>query len=306
MLAWRNAQKVKTAFADKLPAHINANTGRVHTTFKPTGARTGRLSSSEPNLQQIPAQGDRGRRMRGAFVADPGNLLVAADYSQIELRILAHASSDPGLIEAFRGGYDFHTATAAKLFGVRVDKVDKELRRRAKAVNFGIVYGSTQFGLAREIGISQDEAQAIINSYFSAYPRVREYMELMRETAASEKAVRILFGRKVHVPDIESLDPKRRSKARNLAVNAPIQGSGADLIRRAMVRMPPALAEAGLGARTLLTVHDELVFEVPEVDAERAGAVIKHAMETAGTPDVNFCVPILVEVRAGPTWAEAH
>ena len=306
VLAWRTAQKLKTGFADKLPAHINASTGRVHTTFKPTGAKTGRLSSSQPNLQQIPSRGEWGRRMRGAVVAAPGHVLLAADYSQIELRILAHASKDAGLIEAFRGGHDFHRATASKVFNVAVNEVDQHLRGRAKAVNFGIVYGSTEFGLAREIGIAPEEAQEIIDAYFKAYPGVRDYMDRARAAAARDKTVCTLFGRKVHVPDIGSLDQKLRGKARNLAINAPIQDSAADLIRRAMVRVQPALAEAGLAASLQLTVHDELVFEASEADAERAGAIVKHVMETAGAPEVDFSVPILVEVKAGRTWADAH
>lgn len=300
VLAWRKAQKIKTAFADKLPEHINAATGRVHTSFNPIGAKTGRLSSSEPNLQQIRSREERGRLMRGAFVAAPGNVLLAADYSQIELRILAHMSKDRGLIAAFRSGHDFHTATASQVFNQSLEEVTKEQRGRAKAINFGIVYGMTAFGLARQIGVTAEEAQGIIDAYFGAYPGVQAYMEKMREAAARDGAVWTLFGRRVHVPDMST------NRARNLAVNAPIQGSAADLIRRAMVRMPEALAEAGLKARMLLTVHDELVFELPRSEVEAASPLIRRDMEAAGAPHIEFSVPIVAEVKTGPIWADAH
>jgi DNA polymerase-1 len=299
--SWRSAKKLKGAFADKLPKHINANTGRVHTTFNLTGAKTGRLSSSEPNLQQIPAREARGRLIRRAFIAPPGHFLVAADYSQIELRVLAHMSGDPGLIAAFHEGHDFHTATAAKVFGIPLETVSKEQRRRAKAVNFGIVYGITHVGLARDLGIGPDEAQDIIEAHFKAYPGLPAYIHQMRARASQDRAARTLFGRKVHL-----LDMARSHTTRNLAINAPIQGTAADLIRRAMLALPTKLQEASLGSRLLLSVHDELVLEASEAEVKETIKVVRQVMEAAGEPEVQFRVPIVVEVKHGLNWADAH
>jgi DNA polymerase-1 len=263
---------------------------------------TGRLSSNDPNLQNIPVRTEEGLRIRRAFVAEPGHLLVSADYSQIELRLLAHLAEVPTLREAFAKGEDIHARTASEIFGIPLAQVDKEARRRAKTINFGIIYGMSAFGLAARLGIPPAEARAIIDAYFARYPGIRQEMERLKEEARMHGYVRTPFGRKLWIPDIASRDPVRRAGAERAAINAPFQGGAAEIIKRAMVRIPRALREAGLKARMLLQVHDELVFEVPEEEVAATEALVKEIMEGVAT----LRVPLAVEVGHGRTWAEAH
>ena len=304
-LEWRRLIKRKRDFADALPRAVNPATRRIHGSFNPTGTVTGRMSASRPNLQQIPARGEEGRLIRQAFIAAPGHVLIAADYSQIELRILAHISGDEGMIAAFQSGYDFHTATAAAILSVPQEQVTKEQRSRAKATSFGLVYGITPIGLSRQIGTSEAEAQAFMAAYFARFPGVKDYVDETRTRARQDLLVTTLFGRKVHVPDVRSISFAHKNRALNLAINAPIQGTAADLMRRAMVRLPAELSAKGLDARILLTVHDELVIESPIEQANVTISLVKSVMETAGDPDVAFRVPIIADAASAPNWNEA-
>jgi DNA polymerase I len=290
-----------------LQEQINPNTGRVHTSFAMASTTTGRLSSTDPNLQNIPIRTEEGRKIRRAFVAEPGNVLICADYSQIELRILAHMADIPALRQAFADGTDIHAMTASEVFGVPVEGMDPMIRRQAKAINFGIIYGISAFGLARQLGISRGDAQGFITRYFEKFPGIKKYMTDTIDFARTNGFVETLFGRKTHVPIINSKNPAEKGFAERAAINAPIQGSAADIIRRAMIRMPEALAHAGLAdVRMLLQVHDELVFEAPENMVERAIPIIKSIMSDAAKPAVNIVVPLDVDCRAGKSWAEAH
>jgi DNA polymerase-1 len=301
VLDWRQIQKLKSTYVDALAQKADAQ-GRVHTDFAMAVTTTGRLSSTEPNLQNIPVRTEEGARIRGAFVAEPGNVLLSADYSQIELRILAHVADVPSLKEAFARGEDIHSRTAADIFRLDPAKVDKEARRRAKTINFGLIYGMSAFGLATRLGIPPGEARAIIDAYFSQYPGVRDAMERIKEDARTRGFVETPFGRRIWIADIASKDPARRAGAERAAINAPFQGGAAEIIKRAMVRVPHALRDSGLRARMLLQVHDELVFEVPAEEAEATATLVRQVMENAAT----LSVPLAVEVGHGRSWAEAH
>jgi len=303
VLDWRQLTKLKNTYTDALQAQVNPDTGRVHTSYSLTGAQTGRLSSTEPNLQNIPVRTEVGRQLRDAFVAEPGHVLISADYSQIELRLAAHMADVPALKQAFADGDDIHSLTARELFG----EVNRETRGRAKTINFAILYGISRWGLAQRLDVSADEAQAMIDRYFDRFPGINRYIAETLTHARDHGFTTTLFGRKCWFPRIKSRQQNERGGAERAAVNAPVQGTSADIIKRAMVRMEPALDEAGLGhVKMLLQVHDELVFEAPEGDAEAAGAVIRNVMEGAAAPAVELSVPLGVEVGYGASWGAAH
>jgi len=306
LLDWRQLSKLKGTYTDALIEAADPETDRVHTSYQLAAASTGRLASSDPNLQNIPIRTETGRQIRKAFIAAPGHVLISADYSQIELRLLAHIGDIPELKRAFAAGIDIHTATASEMFGVPVDQMDPETRRRAKAINFGIVYGISAFGLANQLGIDQGEAGAYIKTYFERFPGIRAYMDATKARVRETGWVSTVFGRRIHIPAIQSKSAAERSFGERAAINAPIQGAAADVIRRAMIRMPGALAGAGLSTRMLLQVHDELVFEAPEAEADRAIAVIRRVMEGAAEPAVALSVPLVVEARAAGNWDDAH
>ena len=304
VLEWRQLTKLKSTYTDALQAQINPETGRVHTSFSLTGAQTGRLSSNDPNLQNIPIRTEIGRKIRDAFVAAHGYKLLSADYSQIELRLAAHMADVPQLKEAFRAGVDIHSLTAEELFGT----VDRDTRNQAKTINFAILYGSSAWGIAGRLGVPRDEGKAIIDRYFERFPGIRTFIHATLARAREQGFTQTLFGRKTHFePNIRSPNPSIRAGAERAAINAPIQGTSADLIKRAMARMDDALADAGLdGVRMLLQVHDELVFEVPDGQEERAAEVIKRVMSQAAEPAIKLDVPLDVEVGWGAHWGEAH
>ena len=302
VLDWRQLTKLKSTYTDALIGHIDPATRRVHTTFTMTAANTGRLSSNDPNLQNIPIRTEEGRRIRRAFVAAPGHVLLSADYSQIELRILAHVAGVDSLKEAFREGIDIHALTASQVFGLPLEGMDPMVRRSAKAINFGIIYGISPFGLARQIGVPQAEAKGYIEAYFARYPGIKDYMERTKKAAHGEGFVTTLFGRKCRLPGINDRNPARRAFQERAAINAPIQGAAADVIKRAMIPMQGALEARGLHARMLLQVHDELVFEVPEAEVDETGDIVKRVMEGAAHLDV----PLTVDVGTGASWADAH
>jgi DNA polymerase-1 len=304
VLDWRQLTKLKSTYTDALQAVINPDTGRVHTSFSLTGAQTGRLSSNDPNLQNIPIRTEVGRKIRDAFVADPGNVILSADYSQIELRLAAHMADVPQLKEAFRSGADIHSLTAEELFGV----VDRDTRNKAKTVNFAILYGISSWGLASRLGVGKDEGKAIIDRYFERFPGIRAYIHSTLALAREQGFTSTLFGRRTHfLPNIRSSNPSVRGGAERAAINAPIQGTSADLIKRAMARMDDALTGAGLAnVKMLLQVHDELVFEVPQGSEEKTASVIKQIMADAAEPAMKLDVPLDVEVGWGPNWGEAH
>jgi len=311
LLDWRQLSKLKGTYTDALIEALDPATDRVHTSYQLAAATTGRLASSDPNLQNIPIRTETGRQIRQAFIAAPGHVLISADYSQIELRLLAHIGDIPELKRAFAAGIDIHTATASEMFGVPVDQMDPETRRRAKAINFGIVYGISAFGLAAQLNIGQGEAGDYIKTYFERFPGIRTYMDTTKAQVRETGMVSTLFGRRIHIPAIHSKSGAERQFGERAAINAPIQGAAADIIRRAMMRMPGALVDAGLvredgATRMLLQVHDELVFEAPEAEADRAIAVIKRTMEGAAEPAVALTVPLVVEARAAGNWDEAH
>jgi DNA polymerase-1 len=307
VLDWRLLAKLKSTYTDTLQKEINPDTGRVHTSYAIAATSTGRLASSDPNLQNIPIRTEEGRKIRQAFVAEKGNKLLAADYSQIELRLLAEIAEIDALREAFDQSLDIHAMTASEVFGVPIEGMDRQIRRQAKAINFGIIYGISAFGLANQLGISRTEAQEYMDRYFERFPGIRDYMEKTREEARSQGYVSTLFGRRCHIRGIKDRNPNMRNFAERAAINAPLQGSAADIIRRAMVRMPGALAEAGLGdVIMLMQVHDELIFELPKGQVEAASAVIKETMETAASPAVNISVPIVVDCDSGDNWNQAH
>ena len=302
IMEYRSCTKLKSTYTDKLPLQINQKTGRVHTSYHQAVTATGRLSSSDPNLQNIPIRTEAGRKVRTAFVAAPGNKLVAADYSQIELRIMAHLSKDEGLRYAFANQLDVHKATAAEVFGESLEEVTDDQRRSAKAINFGLIYGMSAFGLARQLGITRGVAQEYIELYFERYPGVRTYMDETRSLAAEQGFVETVFGRRLYLPEINARNGMRRQAAERTAINAPMQGTAADIIKRAMIKVDGWLSEAGLAAKTIMQVHDELVFEVAERDVDELIAGVKDRMEGAATLDV----PLIVDVGTGQNWDEAH
>ncbi|MGC0223940.1 DNA polymerase I [Pseudooceanicola nitratireducens] len=303
VLDWRQLSKLKSTYTDALQDHINPETGRVHTSYVQTGANTGRLASTDPNLQNIPVRSEEGRRIREAFVAPQGRKLLSLDYSQIELRILAHIADIPALKQAFEDGQDIHAATASEMFGVPLDEMTPDVRRQAKAINFGVIYGISGFGLARNLRIPRAEAQGFIDRYFERFPGIRDYMEATTDFAKTHGYVQTLFGRRIHTPEIAAKGP-RAGFAKRAAINAPIQGTAADIIRRAMVRMPSAIAD--LPAKMLLQVHDELVFEVDETAVDTVTEAARKVMESAAAPAVRIDVPLVVDAGQGDNWAQAH
>src|SRR5690606_5422372 len=285
---WRQITKLKSTYTDALPGYIHPETKRVHTSYALAATTTGRLSSSEPNLQNIPVRTAEGRKIRTAFIADPGNLLISADYSQIELRVLAHVADIPQLRRAFEDGIDIHAMTASEMFGVPVEGMPGEVRRRAKAINFGIIYGISAFGLANQLSIPREEAGAYIKKYFERFPGIRDYMDRTRAEAKTAGYVTTLFGRKCHYPLNAARSQAERGFLERAAINAPIQGTAADIIRRAMIRMESALAKEKLSAQMLLQVHDELVFEVPDEEVEQTIEVVCRVMEGAPAPAIHL------------------
>ena len=306
IVGWRQLTKLKSTYTDALPGYINPRTGRVHTSYAMASTSTGRLSSSEPNLQNIPIRTEEGRRIRTAFVAEKGNKLVSADYSQIELRVLAHIADIPQLRQAFADGLDIHAMTASEMFGVPVEGMDPMIRRRAKAINFGIIYGISAFGLANQLGIERSEASDYIKKYFERFPGIRDYMEETKRVCRERGYVETIFGRRAHYPEIKASNPQMRAFNERAAINAPIQGSAADIIRRAMIRMDSAIEKAGLSARMLLQVHDELIFEMPEGEVDKSLPVICKVMEEAPFPALQLKVPLQVDAKAAGNWDEAH
>ena len=306
ILDWRQVSKLKSTYTDALPEYVHPQTHRVHTTYALAATTTGRLSSNEPNLQNIPVRTEDGRKIRRAFVATPGHKLVSADYSQIELRLLAEIADIPVLKQAFHDGLDIHAMTASEMFGVPVKDMPGEIRRRAKAINFGIIYGISAFGLANQLGIPREEAAAYIKKYFERFPGIRAYMDSTRDFCREHGYVETLFGRKCHYPDIKASNPSIRAFNERAAINARLQGTAADIIRRAMVRMEDALAEKKLSAQMLLQVHDELIFEVPEKEVAATLPVVQRVMQDAPFPAVLLSVPLHVDARAADNWDEAH
>jgi len=305
ILDWRSVSKLKSTYTDSLQNHINAETGRVHTSFSMASTSTGRLASTEPNVQNIPVRTEEGRQIREAFIAEPGNVLISLDYSQIELRILAHMAGIEALKNAFDEGQDIHAATASEMFGVPLDEMTPDIRRQAKAINFGVIYGISGHGLGRNLRIPRGEAQQFINTYFEKFPGIKDYMTEMKERAKRDGYVESLFGRRIHTPGINSKGPMRGYSER-AAINAPIQGTAADVIRRAMIRIPAALDQAKLSARMLLQVHDELIFETPEDEADTLIDIVRGVMENASDPVIKFTTPLVVDGGKGASWAEAH
>ena len=303
ILDWRQLSKLKSTYTDALQDHINLQTGRVHTSYSIAGANTGRLASTEPNLQNIPIRSEDGRRIREAFIAEHGKVLVSFDYSQIELRILAYVAGIDSLKKAFRDGLDIHAMTASEMFDVPLDQMTSDIRRQAKAINFGVIYGISGFGLARNLRIPRKQAQSFIDRYFDRFPGIREYMNETVRFAKENGRVETLFGRIIHTPEINSKGPTA-GFAKRAAINAPIQGAAADIIRRAMIRMPKAIA--AMPAKMLLQVHDELLFEVAEDAVDRLVEVVREVMETAAEPVLKLDVPLIVDAGQGTHWAEAH
>jgi DNA polymerase-1 len=308
VLEWRHLEKLRSTYADALIQQINPETNRVHTSYAMASAATGRLSSTDPNLQNIPIRTEEGRRIRRAFVAEPGWTLLSLDYSQIELRLLAHVADILSLKKAFWEGQDIHALTASQVFGIPLEQMDAGIRRKAKAINFGIIYGISAFGLARQLGVEQGEAAAYIKTYFEQYPGIQNYMERTKEFCRQYGYVQTLFGRRCHVPGIHDKNSARRNFSERAAINAPLQGTAADILKRAMIRVPDALAQHGLTrqAKMLLTVHDELLFEVEESAVAQTTAVIKQVMEASTLPALQLSIPLTVEAGHGPSWDEAH
>jgi DNA polymerase I len=306
ILEWRQVSKLKSTYTDALPTYVHPQTHRVHTTYALAATTTGRLSSNEPNLQNIPVRTEDGRKIRRAFIASPGHKLVSADYSQIELRLLAEIADIPVLKQAFRDGLDIHAMTASEMFGVPIKGMPGEVRRRAKAINFGIIYGISAFGLANQLGIAREEASAYIKKYFERFPGIRAYMDETRDFCRTHGYVKTLFGRKCHYPDIKASNASVRSFNERAAINARLQGTAADIIRRAMIRMEDALAAKKLSAQMLLQVHDELIFEVPDDEVAATLPVVQHVMQDAPFPAVLLSLPLHVDARAADNWDEAH
>jgi DNA polymerase-1 len=306
VLDWRQLTKLKSTYADALWEQIDGETGRVHTSYALAATATGRFSSIDPNLQNIPVRTEEGRRIRRAFIAEAGHVLLSADYSQIELRLAAHVAEIPELKAAFRDGIDIHALTASQVFGVPIEGMDPLTRRRAKAINFGIIYGISPFGLGQQIGVPPGEAAEYIRAYLDRFPAIRAYMERIKADCRRTGYVETIFGRKCFIPGIRDANPARRAGAERQAINAPLQGSAADIIRRAMARIPEALAGAGLTGRMLLQVHDELLFEVPQAEAETTARIAKRVMEGACAPHCELSVPLIVETNWAANWDAAH
>ncbi|HEY2541339.1 MAG TPA: DNA polymerase I, partial [Stellaceae bacterium] len=306
VLEWRQLTKLKSTYADALGEEIDAETRRVHTSYALAVAATGRFSSNNPNLQNIPIRTEEGRRIRRTFIAEPGHVLLSADYSQIELRLAAHVADVPELKQAFSDGVDIHALTASQVFGVPLATMDAATRRRAKAINFGIIYGISAFGLGAQIGVPQSEAAAYIRAYFDRFPAIRAYMERIKTDCRRAGYVETIFGRRCWIAGIRDANPARRAGAERQAINAPLQGSAADIIKRAMIRIPAALADAGLRARMLLQVHDELLFEVPETESQATAEIVRVVMEGACAPHCELSVPLVVETGWAKSWDEAH
>ena len=306
ILNWRGLSKLKSTYTDALPEAINPETGRIHTSYSLASTTTGRLASTDPNLQNIPIRTEDGRKIRTAFIPEKGNVLISADYSQIELRLLAHIADLKSMKEAFANGVDIHALTASEMFGVPVEGMDPMVRRRAKAINFGIIYGISAFGLANQLDISRGEAKDYIDSYFEKFPGIKRYMDDIKERARADGYVETIFGRRTYVGGIKDKNPAMRAYAERQAINAPIQGAAADVIRRAMVRMPDALKQAGLSATMLLQVHDELIFEAPKGEEKATCDIVSAVMADAHRPAVEISVPLVVEAQAGRNWDEAH
>ncbi len=306
VLDWRQLQKLKSTYTDALLEQIDPHTGRVHTSYAMASTSTGRLASSDPNLQNIPVRSEEGRKIRRAFIAAKGHKFLSVDYSQIEMRLAAHVADVGPLKKAFRENADIHAITASQVFGVPVKGMDPAIRRRAKAINFGIIYGISPFGLANQLGIPQGEAARYIEAYFARYPGIRDYMDRMKKFSREHGYVDTLFGRRCFIPGIKDKNPARRNFAERAAINAPLQGAAADIIKRAMVRIPDALAKNKLSARMLLQVHDELLFEVPDGEVEKTSKVVREVMERAPLPAVELSVPLVADVGIGANWADAH
>ena len=302
ILEHRSLSKLKSTYTDKLPGQLNTQTGRVHTSYHQAVAATGRLSSSDPNLQNIPIRSEEGRRIRQAFIAEPGCEMLAADYSQIELRIMAHLSADEGLVQAFARGEDIHRATAAEVFATTPDRVSSDQRRSAKAINFGLIYGMSAFGLARQLGIERGQAQQYVDLYFQRYPGVKAYMESTRELARQQGYVETLFGRRLYLPDIKARNVQRRQAAERTAINAPMQGTAADIIKKAMLSVHQWIHAQGHDIKLIMQVHDELVFEVPVAFMPSVTGEIRARMESAA----ELSVPLVVDIGSGSNWDEAH
>ena len=307
MIEWRQLTKLRSTYTDSLPTHVHPETLRIHTSYSLAATTTGRLASTDPNLQNIPIRTKEGREIRTAFIADKGNKLVSADYSQIELRVLAHIADIPQLRQAFDDGLDIHAMTASEMFGVPIEGMPSEVRRRAKAINFGIIYGISAFGLANQLSISREEAAAYIRTYFERFPGIKDYMEATKTSAKANGYVETIFGRRVHYPEINTKNPSARGFFERAAINAPIQGSAADIIRRAMVRIPKAMETAGIeSARMLLQVHDELIFEVKETEVDKTLKVVADVMEKSPEPALKLSVPLKVDANAADDWEAAH
>ena len=306
ILDWRQINKLKSTYTDALVTQINPDTGRVHTSYSMVGAQTGRLSSNDPNLQNIPVRTEEGRKIRSAFVAEPGCKIVSIDYSQIELRLTAHMARETTLQQAFHDGLDIHAITASQMFGVPLEGMDPMVRRNAKAINFGIIYGISSYGLANNLGIANAEAKAFIDQYFERFPGIKTFMSEAKKFAVDHQYVETLFGRRIHVPGIKDTNFAKRGFAERQAINAPIQGTAADIIKRAMIRMPSALKSAGLTGKMLLQVHDELLFECPVAEVDTLTAVAKSVMEGACEPVVTLDVPLIADSGVGDNWMEAH
>lgn len=302
ILEHRELSKLKSTYVDALPAAIDRNTGRVHTSYSQIGAVTGRLSSNNPNLQNIPIRTETGRRVRNGFIADTGNVLLSVDYSQIELRIVAHMAQDEAMLKAFRAGEDIHATTAAAIYDIDLSEVTKDMRRHAKAINFGLIYGMSAFGLAQQLGLDRSTAQAYIQSYFLRYPGVKQFMDEVKEQARERGWVETVFGRRLWLPDIRSSNQGRRGNAERAAINAPMQGTAADLVKLAMIAVQRWLDQAGLQTRLLMQVHDELILEVPQAELARVQAALPGLM----TGVASLRVPLLVDVGVGPNWEQAH
>jgi DNA polymerase-1 len=302
ILEHRSLSKLKSTYIDKLPLQIDSQSGRIHTSYHQAIAATGRLSSSDPNLQNIPIRSEEGRKIRQAFVAPEGRKIVAADYSQIELRIMAHLSADEGLVKAFSEKQDVHRATAAEVFGVAPDQVTNDLRRSAKAINFGLIYGMSSFGLAQQLGLSRNQAQSYIDLYFARYPGVKNYMDRIREQAREQGYVETLYGRRLYLPEINSRNAARRQYAERTAINAPMQGTAADIIKRAMIAADEWLCNENPDAKMIMQVHDELVFEIAQDHVDECAKKIRTLMCEAADLDV----PLVVDIGTGDNWDEAH
>jgi DNA polymerase-1 len=305
ILGYRELSKLQSTYVDALPELVNPATGRIHTSYNPTGTVTGRISSTNPNLQNIPIRTEEGRRVRRAFVAEEGWLLLGADYSQVELRVMAHVSKDAGLVDAFERGEDIHATTAAAVYDVSLDEVSYEMRSIAKAVNFGLIYGQSAYGLARQLGITFEDAQSFIDRYFERFPGVQDYMEQIQDDAAKQGYVETLLNRRRYFPELQQgsrASNRQQQAALRMAINTPIQGSAADIIKLAMIRMYQTLKERELRARMLLQVHDEVVLEVPEAELDSVTQVVRTTMEDA----VHLDVPLKVDVEVGPNWLDMH